>query len=188
MINERYIREFCCEDASKIENYNEAVSDTTQTWHCHHRMEIDGATILSKEYLIENGLYYNRPARELVLLTRHEHMKLHCSLRNKGNTYNKGKKLSKEQIEKMSLRMKGKQSPMKGKHLSDEARQRMSNAKKGKKPHEWTYEQRAKLSKASKGNKNCVGKKWWNNGVISVRSEECPEGFRPGRIYKRKVS
>ena len=181
MINERYVREFCCEDASKIENYNEAVSDTTQTWHCHHRMETDCATILIKEYLIENGLYYNRPASELILLTQHEHMSLHCSIRNNGNTYNKGKKLSKEQIEKISLRMNGK-------HFSYEIRQRMSNSKKGKKTHEWTYEQRTKVSNANKGNKNCVGKKWWNNGVISVRSEECPEGFRPGRIYKRKTN
>lgn len=31
---------YCCEDISKIENYEEAVADTTQMWHCHHRLEL----------------------------------------------------------------------------------------------------------------------------------------------------
>jgi hypothetical protein len=25
-------------------------------------------------------------------------------------------------------------------------------------------------------------KRWFNNGVICVRTEECPEGFKAGRI------
>ena len=30
----------------------------------------------------ELGLYYNRPASELIFLTRYEHNKLHCKLKN----------------------------------------------------------------------------------------------------------
>lgn len=37
MINEFNVNAFCCEDISKIENYDKAVADKTQTWHCHHK-------------------------------------------------------------------------------------------------------------------------------------------------------
>lgn len=93
-----------------------------------------------------------------------------------------------------------------------ENRKKLSEAKKGKPlPHtvEWntniskalkgrqimvfTDEVRAKLSKASSGKNNPMygksatkGTKWYNNGVINVRTVECPEGFIPG-VLKNKV-
>lgn len=39
MISEKAVEKICCEDASKIENYDKAVADTTQIWICHHRSE-----------------------------------------------------------------------------------------------------------------------------------------------------
>ena len=36
MINLTKVKRFC-KDYTKIENYEEAVKDTTQTWHCHHK-------------------------------------------------------------------------------------------------------------------------------------------------------
>ena len=36
MINEG-VKKFCNEDISLIENYNKAISDSNQTWDCHHR-------------------------------------------------------------------------------------------------------------------------------------------------------
>ena len=33
------VKKYCCEDISLIENYIEAVSDDSQVWHCHHRLE-----------------------------------------------------------------------------------------------------------------------------------------------------
>ena len=29
----------CCEDISLIENYESAISDKTEMWDCHHRLE-----------------------------------------------------------------------------------------------------------------------------------------------------
>ena len=29
-----------CNDYSKIENYDKAIADTTQTWEVHHKMEL----------------------------------------------------------------------------------------------------------------------------------------------------
>ena len=73
MINEYYAKKFCCEDLSLIENYDKAISDTTQTWECHHRR----GTIYSGKDLKEIGEYYNRPAAELIFLTPTAHRRLH---------------------------------------------------------------------------------------------------------------
>lgn len=58
-----------------------------------------------------------------------------------------------------------------------------SKAKKGKK---LSAEHRAKLLAANKGNTHVRGRRWYNNGVRSVFTHECPIGFVPGRICKRK--
>ena len=176
MICERTIKKFCKDDISLIENYDKAIADTTQVWHCHHRRE----TIYSRSGLKEIGEYYNRPACELIFLTPNEHMKLH----------NLGKHLSAETLKKMSEANKGKPSWIKGKHLSAETRKKMSEANKGKYPSE---ESRKKMSEAHKGKPKSAetrkkmsearkGKHWYNNGVICVRAKTCPEGFVPGML------
>lgn len=78
MIKEMNAWAFCKDDISKIENYDEAVADTSQTWDCHHRTEI-WWNCTSKE-LIDNECYYHRPAKELIFLTHAEHSKLHNKL------------------------------------------------------------------------------------------------------------
>lgn len=78
MIHEINAWAFCKDDISKIENYDKAVADTTQSWDCHHRTEI-WWNCTSKE-LIDNECYYHRPAKELLFLTHAEHSKLHNKL------------------------------------------------------------------------------------------------------------
>ena len=96
MISYRNLKTFCCEDISLIENYETAINDNTQIYCCHHRLEIKNEKQISKIELIKKDLYYNRPAKELIFLTRSEHSKLHfkCKnnpFRNKGKTsWNKG--------------------------------------------------------------------------------------------------
>lgn len=77
MINEYYAKKFCCEDLSLIENYDKAISDTTQTWDCHHRGEVLLCGRFSVSDLKKFELYFNRPASELIFLTRSEHRRLH---------------------------------------------------------------------------------------------------------------
>lgn len=67
----------CCEEISKIENYEQAVNDPTQVWHCHHRGEITPSETHSRKDLIEQGIYYKRPASELIFLTPSDHKQLH---------------------------------------------------------------------------------------------------------------
>ena len=166
MINENHAKAFCKDDISLIENYDKAITDTTQVWHCHHRRE----TIFSRKDLIEIGEYYNRPACELIFLTKSEHMKLH----------HLGKPLSAETRQKMS-------EAQNGKHLSAETRKKLSEALSGDKNPRFgkpawnngkhhSAESRKKIGEARKGNH------WYNDGVTSILAKTCPEGFVPGRL------
>ena len=117
---------------------------------------------------------------------------------------NKGKKLSEETKKKLSEAKKGKHpsaqtrkklseakkniseetkkklsEAKKGKHHSEETKKKLSEANKGKKISEET---RKKLSEANKGNTNVKGKRWFNNGEINIRANECPPGFVPGML------
>lgn len=136
MINERQARKFCKEDLSKIENYDKAIADTTQTWHCHHRTEIWWNC--SKQDLIDNECYYNRKACELIFLTSKEHNRLHKI----------GKKLSEDTRRKMSEAKK---------NISDETRRKLSEALKGEnnpnfgKHNHHSEETRRKISESLKG-------------------------------------
>ena len=187
MIDKKRAKSYCKDDISLIENYDKAVADKSRVWHCHHRRE----TIFSRKDLIEIGEYYNRPACELIFLTKSEHMRLH----------NIGKSLSEETRKKMSEANKGKPSWMKGKHLSAESCKKISEANKGKhrsaetrkklsevrKGKHHSEETRKKMSEANKGKPSCAkGTNWYNNGVKSIRAKACPEGFVPGRIVCNK--
>lgn len=83
MICEYNAKKFCSEDISLIENYDKAIADTTKTWDCHHRLELDGEAERSMSEMKRVGLYFNRPASELIFLTHKDHMSLHL----KGKTH-----------------------------------------------------------------------------------------------------
>ena len=77
MINEYCAKKYCSEDLSLIENYELAVNDHTQMWEIHHRGEVLPCGRFSRDDLKKFGLYYKRPAAELILLTKAEHTRLH---------------------------------------------------------------------------------------------------------------
>lgn len=87
MINERRARRYCCDAISKIENYDKAIADTTQTWHLHHRLELtlDGEFASSSADLKLHDMYYDRPYYELIFLTPSEHIRLHMKNISKSN-------------------------------------------------------------------------------------------------------
>ena len=102
MIKEIGAWAFCKDDISKIENYEEAINDNTQTWDCHHRTEI-WWNCTSQE-LIDNDCYYHRPAKELIFITHAEHARLHNKLGEYAKLPNSWSK-SKEGREFVSNRM-----------------------------------------------------------------------------------
>ena len=162
---------FYCKDYENIENYYKAKADDFVGWECHHRLETHNSDGIRREVDITRkelrslGTYWNRPASELIFLTRSEHRILH----------KKGKHFSEEAKNKMA-------EAHKGKHLSEETKKKMSEAQKGEKNPFYgkthSEETKMKLSEANKG--MC----WFNNGEKCVRAKECPPGFIPGRIKK----
>lgn len=178
---------YCSEPLENIENYDKAIADDKHMWDCHHRNEICEANrsrsdrgVTSKEQLIADGMYYNRPACELIFLRHDEHRKLHAQnmseetkhkisekMRGKPSC-NKGKPRSLETKLKMSKSLKGKTRSLetrrkmseshKGKSLSEETRRKMSESRKGKTR---SLETRLKISESLKG------KSPWNKGKSS---------------------
>lgn len=93
MINEKYAKSYCSEDISLIENYQQAIADQTKMWDIHHRRECDseGRTLFTRKQLKDMNLYFNRPASELIFVTRSMHWKLHRELREK--SWKNGRKI-----------------------------------------------------------------------------------------------
>ena len=128
MISIEKVSKFC-KDYTKIENYEEAVDDQSQVWHCHHIL----GEILTRRQLLDHDFYYDVPPCMLKFVTRAEHARLHM----------KGKKrasFSAETRRKMS-------EAHKGKKFSDEHRRHMSETRKGR---TFTEEHRRKMSEAAK--------------------------------------
>lgn len=134
MIGKKHVGEFCREDLSLIENYDKAIADTKNMWDCHHRLEIQGDKILSRKDLIIMGLYYNRPASELIFLKTSDHRRLH--IKNKKPSFSKIKRihynwfkkkriLSEETRRKMSESKKGCKNSMYGKHHTEETKEKL---------------------------------------------------------------
>lgn len=82
----KFANVYCSEDISLIENYHRAVWDPYEKWEIHHRRECDdnGRTIFTCKQLIEMDLYLNRPASELIFVTRSMHWKIHREKMEKG--------------------------------------------------------------------------------------------------------
>ena len=159
-----------CKDYENIENYDKAKVDNFKGWDCHHRLETwtsDGErrqidiTVAELKAL---GMYYNRPANELIFLRKGEHTALRkVSLETRNKLSDIGKNISEETRKKLSMASKG--HP-----VSEETRNKIGAANKGN-----TY---------AKGNKSTKGMCWFNNGKINKVCYECPPGFTPGRLRK----
>ena len=98
MISERIARLVCSEDVSLIENYKQAIADEEKMWDIHHRRECDenGQTLFTGKQLIDMGLYFKRPAAELIYVTRSMHNKLHREMRSNGGKIGGGSEAAKE--------------------------------------------------------------------------------------------
>ena len=127
--------DYCCESLELVENYASAKADDFQGWDIHHRGEILPCGRFSTDDLKKFGLYWNRPASELIWLRHDEHIAMHSSGNShaKGNKSNKGKHLSEETRRKLSEAKRGENHPFFGKHHSEESRLKISESRKGKK-------------------------------------------------------
>ena len=202
--------EVYCKDYQDIENYEKALADNFKNWEVHHRLEThnsDGERRLvdiTRDELLTLGMYWHRPAEELIFLTTSEHSRLHMkgkhlseetrkkigSAQKGRSAWNKDKKMSEEFCRKNSESHKGEKNSFYGRHHTEESKMRNSEAHKGKylgkdnpfygKHH--SDELKKKLSEINKV--RMKGMRFFNNGKINIRAKECPDGFVPGRIKK----
>lgn len=167
MISEN-VKKYCYEDPSLIENYELAIADNTQIWDIHHRVE----TIMncSAEELIAKGCYDNRPAHDLIFLTKSEHNKLH----KVGNKNFLGHKHSDKTRAKMRESIKETLS-------RPEVRAKISAAVSGENHPMYGKKHSAKTrAKISASN---YGKHWFNNGIECRFCKESPgPDWTRGRI------
>ena len=209
-----------CKNYQDIENYEAAKKDNFKGWHCHHRLQTwtsDGERRLvdiTVEELQALGMYYNRPASELIFMKHSEHSSLHSEgehnrmygkkhseeARNKMScSWNYDKHFTEETKKKMSEQKKCEKNPFYGRHHTEEAKKKNAEAHIGKHLSEET---KKKMGEAHKGqtpwnkgkqtseetkNKLSVltkGTHWYNNGEKCIRAKECPPGFTPGRLRK----
>ena len=153
-------RTYCSEDISLIENYDKAIVDKNRLWEIHHRLEIQNGEEVSHKVLKEKGLYYNRPASELIFLTRQEHRALHATVhkvseetKKKISMAIKGKPKSEEMKKKLSetnKQRRGSDCSFYGKKHTEETKRKMSEANKGKK---FSEEHKQKMKEAWKRRK-----------------------------------
>ena len=73
-------KRYCKDRIELVQNFYQAKADGFEGWCIHHRMEIcqDG-TVVYRDDLKDKGLYWNRPAIELIFMKTADHMKLHNS-------------------------------------------------------------------------------------------------------------
>ena len=119
MINYDQAKTYCAEDISKIENFEDAALDTTETWDIHHRREISENK--SRLQMIEEGLIDGRPASELIFLTHSDHIRLHQTHR-----------MTNELRHHLSEVMSGENNPQFGAVWSDERREKLRKTRKTK--------------------------------------------------------
>ena len=110
--------------------------------------------------------------------------------------WNKGLHHTEETKIKISNSEKGKLPWNTGKSLSKQHKSAISKGNKGKKVSDET---KLKISesqkrtfilgtrKIPKNNTTTKGMKWFNNGIKSVLANSCPDGFKPGRIYRKRL-
>ena len=112
---------YCKEDISHIENYDIAIKDTKQ-WDCHHKAELLPCGRFSIAQLKKYGLYFNRPANELIFIRHDYHIGMHM----------KGIKRSIETIENIRKSKTGDNNPrgMLGKRHSYATREKMALVQK----------------------------------------------------------
>lgn len=132
MISIRHAQEFCKDDISEIENYNEAIADMSFLWHCHHKAEINDNK--TKQQLIDDGLYYSCPAKELVFLTSNAHLSLHqTGIRNNFFGHHHSDATKNVISQKMSKIMLGNKhgKGCKGKPFTESHKENIKNSKLG---------------------------------------------------------
>lgn len=140
-----------CSHIENIENYELAKADDFVNWDIHHRLEThtsDGVlrlVPLSSKELKALGMYFNRPASELIYMKKGDHMRLHNQQRTPYSEETRAKMRARSYSSEFRAKLRAANL---GKHLSDETRAKLRAANLGKCHSE---EAKAKIREAMRG-------------------------------------
>ena len=175
-------KKYCSEPLELVENYRAAEKDDFKGWCLHHKREIenDGSTKTRQE-LIDKGMYWNRPADELVFMTNEAHHKLHGKHPVKSTAI----KISQTRLQRIANgEIKVDTSCL----HTPEVRAKISIAAKKRLAEKNNHPMYGKHQSEESRKKNSLsqrGRHWWNDGVSCKRAKECPgPEWKPGRILK----
>ena len=175
-------KKYCSEPLELVENYRAAEKDDFKGWCLHHKREIenDGSTKTRQE-LIDKGMYWNRPADELVFMTNEAHHKLHGKHPVKSTAI----KISQTRLQRIANgEIKVDTSCL----HTPEVRAKISIANKKRLADKNNHPMYGKHQSEESRKKNSLsqrGRHWWNDGVSCKHAKECPgPEWKPGRILK----
>ena len=112
-----------------------------------------------------DGNHDNDDPENLIFLSESEHNKVHANDR-RGDYWDRVSK-------SMSIAKTGEKNAMYGKKHSAETKEKMSVTQLGHFVSDETKEKQSSIKK---------GRHWFNNGIRSVLTYECPPGFTHGRL------
>lgn len=129
-----YLNNYTLEPITKIEGFERMV-ESDERFAIHHRLETHRWSRKQQKWVLRDevipskvlkalGLYYNRPAFELIYMSSSEHSKLHSSFK-KGITEETRKKLS------AATKKQWEQRHLNGYTVSEETKKKMSENRKG---------------------------------------------------------
>lgn len=146
MIDFNEAKRYCSEDISLIENYSLAMTDSQQVWHCHHKLGPHKDYCNTSKELKKMGLYYHRPACELIFLTEEQHREAHKwnSMGERNGMY--GTHKTKEEKDNLSKKITGIKR-------STETKDKMSKARTGKAYSEFAIKYKAHFGYGSNVNR-----------------------------------
>ena len=182
-----------CEDMDEL-NYMERVF-VDQTWidrHDTYNLVLGGGSVCGLKHSKESLMKMSEAHKGNTAHLGHHHSE---EAKRKMSERHKGKTLSDETRMKMSESRKREcisdetlRKRSEGLHrtwrMRKESGEEIKSWNKGK-TGVYSNETLKKMSEAKRGKNR--GKHWYNNGVISVFSFECPPGYYLGRIYNRKI-
>lgn len=147
-----------CNELEKIENFEKAKAENFKGWNIHHKLETHNSegkkrrVDITPEELKALGMYFERPAEELIYLTIAEHTRIH----------HKGKARTEERKNKIS-------NTLKGHSVSEQTRNKISQKLKGRPLSEET---KIKISLSTKGGNKTSFKKGHKNSKQAIEKQK----------------